>query len=259
MLNDEMLSKISMESFPQMKELKFLKRNYFKLICYHIISILTCFVLYLIFYWNNYYYVLYGETNDYSEATKVLIITQNELKFLIDIEEDEFVLNPYDDSIITKNRFIRFTKSKYYLNLNTLIFNRIETKFARQMEEREYFDMNRSSSSLGIDWSNIMDLEKSYGQNKLDIEKSSILKLVFFGIIHPLSVSLFFLGTLCYMSYKMTQATSLFLYVILIIIFYILEVKTKENQIISMSSKDFIVKVFRKDKLSLCNSIIIYS
>jgi hypothetical protein len=247
MEEEDYTSDITIENFPDLNKLKFVTKNKALNFLFHLVGILSLGFVYLAFYWKNLYYVLYKETDSYRKATHILIICDNFVRIICPIEEDEFILDPLDESIKSRKRYFRFAKSKYVFNFSENHFCRLETRFARKLEDREFYDLDSEVGKLGIDWRNVEELQKTFEKNSLEIELTPVIILLFKGLIHPLSIIIVFICIICYVSLKKAQAIIYMIYVVLMIIFSVIETRLKENRILEMCIKETLVKVFRRN------------
>jgi hypothetical protein len=247
MEDSEYISEITIENFQDLEELQFVKKNQTLTFLFHLFGVLTFGLLYLIFHWKSLHYLLFKKTSCYIKATHILIICQNNDKIICSIEEDEFILDPLDESIRSKKRFFRFAKCKYVLNNTEYHFSRLETRFARNLEKREFYDLDSEVGKLGVNWENVEELQHTFQKNLLATELTWVIVLIFRGMIHPLSVILMVIIIICYISYKKAQAFIYFLYIVLMVIFSVIETRTKENRILEMSTKESSIKVFRRN------------
>ena len=201
----------------------------------------------MVFYWKSLNYLLFKKTKYFIQASHVLIICDNGDKIIPIIKEQEFLLNPLDETIKIKLKYFEFSKSKYVYEPDKKHFSRLETRFARSLENKKIFDLNAEITKLGINWDNTQEFERTFGKNNLSIEQSSVFWLIFEGIIHPFSIILIIFTMICYFSYKMAQSIMYGFYVVLIIIFHVIETRSKEAKIIELSLKETKVKVFRRN------------
>lgn len=241
-------SSISIENFADFHQIKFVKRSHLLFLFYHLFGVLTLGLLHLAFYWFDLHHLLFTETEVYISATHVIIYVNNGKIIISKIEEDTFVLNPLDESVRSKKRFFYFAKSKYVFDERNAHFSKLETRFARSLEDREVFDLDVEVGKLGVNWANVLELQKTFGKNEFFFEKVSTWWLILEGIINPLSITIFLFSILCYLAYKMVHAVTYLVYVLLIIVFHVLEVKGKEARIEELSLNETEVKVFRRSE-----------
>jgi hypothetical protein len=240
------MSEITIENFVDFEDIKFVKRNTPLTILYHFLGVLSLGLLYLVFYWGSLTHLLFKEVQTYLSATHLIIQLSNGDSVICPILEKDFVLNPLDESVRSRMRYFHFAKGKYVYDEQQSHFSKLETRFARGLEEREIFDLDVEVGRLGIDWTNVGDLQETFGKNKLAFKKSSVAWLMFEGLVNPLSITILIFALLCYLAYKLVHAVSFFIYVLLIIVFHVLETRGKESRIEEMSLKESTVHVFRR-------------
>ena len=246
MKSHDTLEGITLEGFREAKDVSFLCRSSWKRCMYHISGIITLGLAYLLFYWKNLHHLLYDDEDTWPKAEYVLIVTNAGKIFLLKIKEELFVYSPFDASTAAKIRYIEFARAKYTFNFETQNFERLETRFAGRFEKGEFFGMDRAGDDVGLRYESMDLLNQNYGTNKLEIEVQSTFLLCLRSFFQPLCVAILFLSVLAYMSYKYAQAISYCVYVLLIIVFEVVEIKSKESRIKKLNDNTSIVKVYRK-------------
>lgn len=247
MEDNDHLSDITLENFPDLEEVHFVKRDALSTLVFHFFGVVSLGLVYLAFYWKSLYYLLYRRTDCFASAAFVLLVCENGDRVITPILEDEFVLNPLDESVKSHKRFFWFAKSKYAFDAAHSHFYRLETRFARELEKREFYDLDLEVGRLGVDRPHLAELQKTFGRNQLEVAQTPVIMLVLKGLIHPLTIIIAVVTVICYLGYKQAQALMFASYILLLVVFSVVEERSKEKRILEMTSKESLVQVYRRD------------
>lgn len=237
---------ITIEDFKDAREIRLLKNSTWKRVLFHISGVLSLGFVYLLFYWYSLYPMLDDEVLKFTEADRVCVVTTDNVVILVEIETKLFQVDPFDPDTKSEIRHIYFIERHYAYRHEDKYFYPIETIFGNRFELNQEVEIKHHYKQ-GIDQANVADLEVTFGLNKLSFPEPSVFKMILIEMVNPIIVGLTILSFLCFLCYKYMQSITLFFYVIFIIVFQVVEYKSRVKKIKEMSEIQQTVKLFRRD------------
>jgi hypothetical protein len=239
---------IVIEDFNDAKEITLLQTSKWKHVMFHISGIVSLGLVYLIFYWYSLYHLLDDEVLNFNKADRLCIVTNDNVIVLVEIKTKEFQTDPFDPSSKEEMRYIYFIERHYAYRSQDKYFYPVETVFGNRFELNKEIEI-KDHYKKGLDANSIETLTSTFGLNKLSFPEPSILEMVLVQLIHPIIVGLTILSLLCFLCYKYMQSITLFFYVIFIIVFQVVEYKSRVKKIKEMSEINQKVKIFRREDI----------
>lgn len=243
---------ITIEDFKDAREIRLLKNSTWKRVLFHIFGVLSLGFVYLLFYWYSLYPILDDEVLKFDEADRVCVVTTDNVVILVEIDTKTFQVDPFDPESKAEIRHIHFIERHYAYRNEDKYFYPIETIFGNRFELNKEIEIKHHYKQ-GIDREHVDHLLTTFGDNKLSFPEPSVFKMILIEMVNPIIVGLTILSFLCFLCYKYMQSVTLFFYVIFIIVFQVVEYKSRVKKIKEMSEINQQVKLFRRNASAQSN------